>query len=180
MSISRRIRAVLKQLPQDWAEISPESFAKWIEQFHSQQVRFAPMSLSPGLFACCLIVADPREMPTAMVIYNSDLPPAHQMHVQMHELSHLALGHPTWVGTTKQLEEILNNPAELGQLIREFACRAANEPLTGSRGKAEELEAEDLTRELFKRASVARRETQLKRISSQSDLEESLRRMGIE
>lgn len=180
MNVSRRVHAVLKQLPQDWEEVSPESFAKWIEEFHSERVQFVPMGLKPGLFACCLVVADKDDLPVAMVVYNSDLPLAHQLHVQMHELAHLALGHPTWTGSTEDLELLLHNPPQLNLVIKEFACRATNQPLNIQSHSPEELEAEDLTRELFKRAASVRREKQLKRISSQSNLEESLRRMGIE
>ncbi len=181
MSGSKRIQAVLKHFPSDQVDVSPQTFAQWIGEFHSQEIRFVATPLPVGLFGCCFVfTASEEEFPTAMVVYNSKLSPVHQVHVQMHELAHLALGHPTWTGTSEDMEGLLHEPTRLIQLVREFSCRVTTRQLVDGTRSPQDQEAELLTRLIFQRGSIARRERQLKRMSSQADLDEALRRMGIE
>ncbi len=181
MSGSKRIQAVLKHFPSDQVDVSPQSFAEWIEEFHSQKIRFVPTPLPAGLFGCCFVFTAPDDdFPTAMVVYNSNLSPVHQVHVQMHVLAHLALAHPTWTGTDADMEVLFQDPTRLIQLVREFSCRVTTKQLIDGSRTPQDQEAELLTRLIFQRGSVARRERQLKHISSQADLDEALRRMGIE
>lgn len=178
MHSGKLIDSILQMLPTDMADLTPETFASWIEKTHGYEVGFLGVPLPPGLFGCCLIVDDPGEPPGAVVVCDSTLTPTHQTHIRFHELAHLALGHRTWVGPTKELELALVDPTRVAALVGAFSCRASKADLDALR-VSEDEEAELLTRLLVERVFAARQKHFLRPGSSRQDLDEALRHMGM-
>ncbi len=180
MQLTPRMKLVLDQLVADWATLTPAAFAQRLEEFDGRKIKFIPLPMPAGYFGGRVVVVhDEDTTPDDLVFYNATLPLAHQEHVLIHELAHIALGHDTLHVTPEQAEQALQNPARAAEQWACISCRALNGVVPDSLLAQQDQEAEMLARLIFQRILAARQNELLKRSSSQSYLDDSLRRMGI-
>lgn len=180
MYVSPKLKSILDRLAPEAADFTPEVFARWIEEFDDCRVHFIPMDLPPGVFGACLVVTGEQVKWDKYVLYDSKLPATHQAHVKTHELAHLALGHKTVSLSPEQMEAIMLHPELVVDHLSVISCRSSAPSFLSSERNRAEQEAELLTRLIYHQAFAARQKRQLRPISSQADLDEALRRMGIE
>ncbi len=87
-----RILNVLNELQYDFRGFSIEEFVNRIGGIKGRQIYRIPWDMPAATFGAWLSDEDePREY----IFYRKDVPPVHQIHIQLHELAHFLLGHPT-------------------------------------------------------------------------------------
>lgn len=102
MEPSPQARKILSELKYDFRAFTIDHFIGWIEQTRQRKIIAIPWQMPPGMFGAWMSDGDePREY----IFYRNDVPQIHQIHIQLHELSHFLFGHPTQVITRKNVRE---------------------------------------------------------------------------
>jgi hypothetical protein len=83
---------VLAELRYDFRNFTIEHFIQWVGDLKGRQIFSIPLAMPIGLFGAWL--SDDEE-PHEYIFYRNNVPPIYQIHIQLHELAHLLLGHPT-------------------------------------------------------------------------------------
>lgn len=92
MTIETRMKAVLDKLDFDFSQFTMNSFVDWIERRSGRKINFIQWEMPPGMFGVWMSDADE---PFEHVFIDKNVPPMHQVHIQLHELSHIICAHPT-------------------------------------------------------------------------------------
>lgn len=130
-----------------------ESFAKWVEAKRRRPIQFVPLRFPSAVSGGWLKFDDED-----LVFYEKDALPIYQVHVQLHELSHMLCGHQSItidndinISTADQfidyLSELFENPGQ-------FEDESALVGFRSNRSSAEEFEAEYLSTRILERCSV--------------------------
>jgi len=82
----------LRSLGYDFRDFSLDNFVSWVEAYLDRKILFFPWQMPPGLFGAWL---SDGEQPAEYIFYRSNSETIHQIHIQLHELAHILLGHPT-------------------------------------------------------------------------------------
>jgi hypothetical protein len=101
---------ILVDLQYDFRDFTIEHFIKWIGELKGRRILSFPLKMPAGLFGAWL--TDDEE-PNEYIFYRADVPPMYQIHIQLHELAHLLLGHPTLHITRELLAAALSGQGEL-------------------------------------------------------------------
>jgi hypothetical protein len=118
---ARKILAEIASQDQiNFHEFSVESLTAIIERRTGRQVYFFPWEeMSMGMFGAWLSDADsPREY----IFYRQNVSPIHQVHIQLHELAHILLGHSTLEVSAQAFKQLLHG--ENTVLLKEAQQRA--------------------------------------------------------
>ena len=83
---------VLAELQYDFRNFTIEHFLQWIGDLKGRRILSIPLEMPIGLFGAWL--SDDEE-PNEYIFYRQNVPPIYQIHIQLHELAHFLLGHPT-------------------------------------------------------------------------------------
>ena len=82
----------LRALGYNFRDFSIDDFVAWVEKSIERKIFFFPWEMPPGLFGAWL---SDGEQPTEYIFYRSNAESLHQIHIQLHEVAHILLGHPT-------------------------------------------------------------------------------------
>lgn len=89
-----KAEVILQELHFDFATFSMNEFIHFVEEFKGRQIVSKPWQLPSSLFG--LWISDGEE-PIEYIFYRNDVPEMHQIHIQLHELSHFLFGHSTLI-----------------------------------------------------------------------------------
>ena len=159
----------LRSLSYDFRNFSIGDFSAWVEKSLGRKIYSFPWVMPPGLFGAWL---SDGEQPAEYIFYRSNAETIHQIHIQLHEISHILLGHPTLKITKQMLSRSWTGKANLpfGDLVL----------LRSDKVTQYEIEAETLTnmiQEQVLRHAELRRLTE--GISANSDIAMYLRDLGM-
>ncbi len=94
----KRLNDLLDGLDYDFAAFDIESFTECVARMRGRPIRSERMRLPPGMFGAWL------KGPSADYIFYEDTPQVvHAIHIRLHELAHVLLGHPTLEITEERL-----------------------------------------------------------------------------
>jgi hypothetical protein len=115
---------VLAELQYDFRNFTIEHFIQWVGDLKGRQILSIPLAMPIGLFGAWL--SDDEE-PNEYIFYRHNVPPIYQIHIQLHELAHFLLGHPTLHINREILASALSGKGDLpfNELTR---LRSAGKP----------------------------------------------------
>lgn len=92
MDANTQAEKILKAFHFDFATFTLPGFMQAIGQSRGRKIIPVPWDMPLGLFGAWMSDGDE---PQEYIFYRNDVPEMHQIHIQLHELSHLLFGHPT-------------------------------------------------------------------------------------
>jgi len=170
MSVAPAAEKVLAELRYDFRSFTIGDFISHIGQERQRTIITIPWRMPPALFGAWMSDADE---PKEYIFYRENVPVIHQIHIQLHELSHFLLGHPTLqINRTMIASRVLE-----GEALLPFA----DLPRLRSPHKDDfEFQAETLAsliqKEVIQKASLGRLANDL---SSEVKLAHFLQTMGL-
>ncbi len=105
-----RAEKVLRELHYDFRSFSIEHFIYWIGGLRERQIISSPFKMPAGMFGAWF--TDDEE-PREYIFYRDNSPKIHQIHIQLHELAHMLLGHSTFPINRRSIVEALEGRLEL-------------------------------------------------------------------
>lgn len=137
----------------DFTTFTLDSFAQWVEAKRNRSLTFVPLRFPSTVSGGWLQWANKD-----WVFYEADALPLYQVHIQLHELSHMLCGHQTVnlddvieLETVAQLmaylKVLFENPAQYDDVIAQALLRS-------HRSAPEEIEAECLSALILERVSM--------------------------
>jgi hypothetical protein len=100
----------LKELRYDFRTFSIQGFISYIGEMKRREIITIPWAMPATIFGAWM--SDDEE-PKEYIFYRDNVPTIHQVHIQLHELSHLLLGHPTLRINRKKIAEVFEEKASL-------------------------------------------------------------------
>lgn len=153
--IDERVQVVLAEIEAEYdlSQFSLESFVEWVERKRSRPIEFVQLSFPSTVSGGWLKL--PHE---DWIFFEAETLPLYQMHIQLHELSHMLCEHqPIHLSKTADLE----TPSQIiDYLTAQFQdanqLDDANEPLRvhSHHTSPEEIEAECLSMLILERVST--------------------------
>lgn len=93
----------LKELHYDFRAFSIRGLISHISELKGREIITIPWAMPATVFGAWM--SDDEE-PKEYIFYRDNAPTIHQVHIQLHELSHLLLGHPTLRINRKMIAEV--------------------------------------------------------------------------
>jgi hypothetical protein len=110
MSATARAQGVLRELGFDFATFTMDRFIYAIEQKKNCEIITIPWRMPPAMFGVWISDGDDlREY----IFYRNNVSEAHQIHIQLHELSHVLFGHPTLKLNARIIAKVITGEATL-------------------------------------------------------------------
>lgn len=107
----------------DFADFSIEDFANWIAQSRKRPIEFWPLTGTAGrkenMMGFWAVICD-----TDVIVYLQNTLPVHQLHIQLHELSHILCGHTT--AEFDEWDQLLLQPEGV-RMRKEYSGRSPRE-----------------------------------------------------
>ena len=100
----------LKEFPYDFRAFTVDGFLSFVSEKRGRQIIATPWTMPQKVFGAWL--SDDEE-PKEYIFYRDNVPAIHQIHIQLHELSHYLLGHPTLRINRQVIAEVLNTESSL-------------------------------------------------------------------
>jgi len=100
----------LKDLQYDFRAFSIQGLICHISKLKGREIITIPWAMPAGVFGAWM--SDDEE-PKEYIFYRDHAPVIHQVHIQLHELSHLLLGHPTLHINRKMIAAVLDKKNSL-------------------------------------------------------------------
>lgn len=169
MNETTKAEGVLKALGYDFHHFSIGGFISFVSDLKKREILTIPWNMPSTLFGAW--VSDGEE-PKEYIFYRDDVPLIHQVHIQLHELSHFLLGHSTLQINRDRLSLLLESRTSFpfGDLPR----------LRSPENSEYETEAETLAaliqKQVITNSSIERL---LNDLSSERKLANFLRTMGL-
>lgn len=149
---SRTLRKYLGEELDEWdydfSRFEIAEFIAWVEARRGRPIHVVPWRLPPELFGAWI-----EDDSTDYIFFEDEPLHVHTVHILLHELCHILLGHRT-VHARKQLRNLLNesgNPAEAQVMLRTMLRHNATDE--------QELEAETLSnliqQRVYRQAGIA-------------------------
>lgn len=110
MSVPSPAEKVLAELHYDFRSFTIGDFVSHIGQARQREIITIPWRMPPALFGAWMSDADESK---EYIFYRDNVPAIHQIHIQLHELSHLLLGHPTLQINRTLIAKVLEGEALL-------------------------------------------------------------------
>ncbi len=92
MNARLKAERILQELKFDFASFSMGEFIRFVGETKSREIIAIPWSMPPTLFGAWITDGDE---PKEYIFYRKNVVAIHQIHIQLHELSHFLFGHPT-------------------------------------------------------------------------------------
>ena len=108
MDATQKASKVLKDLRFDFATFTVDGFLSAVGQSRGREIITIPWDMPPTLFGAW--VSDGDE-PKEYIFYRNNVPVTHQIHIQLHEISHFLLDHPTLKITQELIGEVVAGTA---------------------------------------------------------------------
>jgi len=113
---------ILRDLDYDFKAFTIDTFIARVSEVKRRRIRTIPWDMPPGLFGAWLIDGDER---VDYIFYRQNVPPIHQIHIQLHELAHILSDHPTLQVRCDPMGVVLNdNDLPCERRIRQIAERS--------------------------------------------------------
>ncbi len=109
-NINLESEGILRELQFDFSSFTIESFIQCIGEAKGRQIITIPWDMPPTLFGAWI---SDEEEPNEYIFYRRNVPVIHQIHIQLHELSHFLFGHPTLQINRKLIAEVVAGTAFL-------------------------------------------------------------------
>ena len=92
LEIRKRMQQILADIGQtyDFHKFSFEGLVSWIENRRSRKIVFVPWLMDTSVFGAWIATEE-----NDYIFYASNALPVHQLHIKLHELSHILCGHRT-------------------------------------------------------------------------------------
>ena len=158
---------VFIELQYDFRGFAIDDFLRYVGNKSGRQIVATPWSMPRKIFGAWM--SDDEE-PREYIFYRNNVPIIHQIHIQLHELSHFLLGHPTLRINQKLIAEVLDGLTALpfGDLLK---LRSPDQNST-------EAEAEALA-DLIQRHAIENLQlAQLSQNTSERTLADFLKQIG--
>ncbi len=110
MDAKSRAEQTLKELRYDFQDFTIKGFLSFVSESKGREIITIPWRMPATLFGAWMSDA---EEPKEYIFYRDDVPAMHQIHIQLHELAHFLLGHPTLQINRKMIAEVLERRASL-------------------------------------------------------------------
>jgi hypothetical protein len=169
MKANSRSEEILKELQYDFKKFTLSGFVSFVSEKKRREIITIPWHMPATLFG--LWMSDGEE-PKEYIFYRDNVPVIHQIHIQLHELSHFLLGHPTLQINQKMLVDVVERKASLpfGDLLQ----------LRSPKQTESETQAEQLATLIQERVIRNSHVDQLaKDLSSEEKLATFLKTMGL-
>ena len=111
--IEKRVARVLDELNYDFTDFSIEAFAQFIGKRLGREILFIPLRMPPARFGAWI---RDKDEPLEFIFYQQGLTSVHTIHILLHELGHLILGHPTAELGAADIKQILLGACQLPAL----------------------------------------------------------------
>jgi hypothetical protein len=160
---------IVTDLRYDFQDFSIDHFITHVSETKKREIISVPWKMPPTLFGAWM---SDGEEPKEYIFYRDNVPLIHQVHIQLHELSHFLLGHPTLQINRNKIGDVLT-----GKTSFPFA----ELPRLRSSDKSElELQAETLAALIQKQVIRHSNLEQLtSNLSSETKLANFLKTMGL-
>jgi len=169
MDATLNAEKILKELQYNFHTFTIKEFVSFVGETTGREIITFPWSMPPTLFGAWM--SDDEE-PREYIFYRDNVPLIHQIHIQLHELSHYLLGHPTLQINRKKIMEVLAEKTTFpfGELLR----------LRSSEKTELEIQAETLAVLIQKQViQKSRIDKLINDLSSESKLANFLKTMGL-
>ena len=111
MSIRRRLTTILDQLDYDFSDFSLQSLAAWLSARRRRQIEFVGRTMPPNLYGAWI-----RGEFRDYIFYDQNTAPVHQLHIKLHELSHILCNHENEILSQNRIAILLRKDStELAQ-----------------------------------------------------------------
>ncbi len=110
MNARAEAEKILKELNFDFATFTMSEFLRAAGQSKGREMIALPWSMPSTLFGAWI---SNDEDATEYIFYRDNISETHQIHVQLHELSHFLFGHPTLKINQKRIVEVMAGRALL-------------------------------------------------------------------
>lgn len=155
-----RVQALLDQLDYDFNQFELMHFVGHIENCRRKGIHLLPIECDPALFGIWLS-GDEVEY----IFYNAFVQPIHQVHIVLHEIGHMLLGHEK-----RPIKNILPSDMVAEWKLYGMTGRARYAPTDDAHADAEEQETEHFVYLVQQRTMRANRLAELTRESSSIEL----------
>ena len=102
MDAKSKANQILQELGYDFQAFTIEGLVRHVGETRGREIITIPWTMPPMLFGAWISDEEPREY----IFYRNDVSGIHQIHIQLHELSHFLLGHPTLQISQKLMAEV--------------------------------------------------------------------------
>ena len=92
MNAKQKAEKIVKELKFDFRSFTIDRFIRSVEEFKHCRIKMRPWSMPSGMFGAWMTDSESGD---EYIFYRDDVPPIHQIHIQLHELAHLLLDHST-------------------------------------------------------------------------------------
>ena len=103
MKPSPQARKILDELNFDFHAFTIDHFIEWVATVKGRKIILFPWQMPSGMFGAWM---SDGEEPREYIFYRDNVPTLHQIHIQLHEISHYLCGHPTAIITKKLILDI--------------------------------------------------------------------------
>ncbi len=110
MDAKSNAEKILTELRYDFSTFTIEGFIAFVGKTKMREIMTIPWDMPPTLFGAWM--SDDEE-PREYIFYRDNVPWIHQVHIQLHEVSHFLLGHPTLHINRKKIAEVLERKTSL-------------------------------------------------------------------
>jgi hypothetical protein len=110
MDVASKAEKVIEDLGYDFRTFTICNFVSYIAQQKQREIITIPWRMPPTLFGAWM---SDEDEPKEYIFYRNPAPMIHQVHIQLHELSHLLLGHPTLQINGRLIAKVLEGEASL-------------------------------------------------------------------
>jgi hypothetical protein len=114
---------ILRDLDYDFKAFTIDTFIARVSKVKGRRIRTTAWDMPPGLFGAWLIDGDEQ---VDYIFYRQNVPPIHQIHIQLHELAHILSDHPTLQVRCDPMGVVIMSENDLprGRRIRQFMERS--------------------------------------------------------
>lgn len=173
MDVTSRMLTRLDQLGFDFSCFTIERFVSWLETRTNRKIFLLAVKMPIDMYGAWISDA---ERPHEYIFYDSSVPPLHQGHIQLHELSHFICEHETLKVAGNDLQAILQ-AIQSGKMP---PCVAQSALLRTPNSDEDEIEAETLAMMIQSRVIQHKRLNELANIvSANEEAAAYLRNMGL-
>ena len=109
MDVKSEANKILQELEYDFRVFTIEGFVRHVGETREREIITIPWAMPPMLFGAWISDEEPREY----IFYRNDVSGIHQIHIQLHELSHFLFGHPTLQINQKLIADVVAGQTSL-------------------------------------------------------------------
>ncbi len=110
MNTKLNAERIVRELRYDFHTFSIDRFISFVGDAKGREIIAIPWKMPPTLFGAWMSDGDE---PKEYIFYRDNVPLLHQIHIQLHELSHFLLGHPTLQINRTKIAEVLERKSSL-------------------------------------------------------------------